>query len=154
MQTKGRLIKEVEADSFTLQAGAVGMVRSREASLKGGGAGAVLAQGDVDISQGGASAVISAGDVSFRYGGTNSVLAAGNVSFEYGGAMSTLARSATVGQGGIVGILCSGRTTVQEGAKVLMSTPQAAALGAGIGLVLGLFGWARSRRNGDESEAD
>jgi hypothetical protein len=45
-----------------------------------------------------------------------------------------------------VGILLAGKATMQEGARVLLTTPQAAALGAAFGLVAALINaWLRRR---------
>jgi hypothetical protein len=41
---------------------------------------------------------------------------------------------------GVVGVLRAGHTTLGEGARVLLTTPQALALGAACGLVFALVG--------------
>jgi hypothetical protein len=56
-----------------------------------------------------------------------------------------IAREARVGRGGFVGLLLSPKVTVEDGARVLMSTPQAAAFGAMLGGVAGALLLRRRR---------
>jgi hypothetical protein len=86
------------------------------------------------------------GDVSITYGGCGPVLARGGVSITNGGTQSVLAAEAHVGSGAFVGAVIAPRVTVAEGARVMMTTPQAAALGAAFGAIVGMFVLARRRR--------
>jgi ABC-type branched-subunit amino acid transport system permease subunit len=54
-----------------------------------------------------------------------------------------IAGEAHVGRGAFVGAVVGARVTVEDGARVLMTTPQAAALGAAFGAVIGLLALRR-----------
>jgi hypothetical protein len=71
--------------------------------------------GGVTIDNGGCGPLIANGDVSIQNGGTQAILAAGG---------------ARVGRNGLVGIV-SPNVTVQEGGRVLVSSPLVLAAGAG-----------------------
>jgi hypothetical protein len=68
--------------------------------------------------------MIANGDVSIEQGGTQSIIAAGG---------------ATIGDHAYVGLVLSPKVTVEDGAKVLMNTPQALAFGAALGGAIGLL---------------
>jgi ABC-type branched-subunit amino acid transport system permease subunit len=73
------------------------------------------------------------------------VLARGSVSVSQGGAQSVIAGEAHVGSGAFVGAVLSPKVTIEDGARVLMSTPQAAAFGAAFGALLALVAFRRRR---------
>ena len=79
---------------------------------------------DVHLTQAGAGPVIAKGDVSIEQGGCQSVIAAGG---------------ATLGRQSFVGMVVSPRVTVEDGARVLMNVPQAAAFGAALGAVFAVL---------------
>jgi hypothetical protein len=56
-----------------------------------------------------------------------------------------LAASATLEGGAFAGFVFSPKVTVADGARVLMSTPQAAAFGAAVGGMIGLVLLRRRR---------
>ncbi|MEW6060131.1 MAG: hypothetical protein AB1551_08355 [Actinomycetota bacterium] len=122
-QGKGRIIGSVKANGAQVERSLVGMVRARDVSLARSGAGPMLAGGNVSITQGGCGPMIAGGDVSITQGGCQSVISGG---------------SATLGRSSFVGIVLSPRVSVEDGARVLMSVPQAAALGVAFGIVFGL----------------
>jgi hypothetical protein len=78
----------------------------------------------VTIRQGGCGPTIANGDVSIQQGGTQSVIAAGG---------------ATLGDHAYVGLVLAPKVTVQDGARVLMTTTQALAFGAALGGVVALL---------------
>jgi hypothetical protein len=88
-----------------------------------------MSGGDVSITNGGCGPVVAKGDVSIRNGGTQSILAAGG---------------ATIGEHAFVGLVASPKITIQDGAKVLVGTPLAFAIGAAVGALVTLG--ARRRR--------
>jgi len=124
----------------------IGAVKARDVRLAQSGAGPVVAGGNVSIHQGGCGPVMAAGDVSIHQGGCGPMIVGGSVSIEQGGAQSVIARGAvTLRDRSGVGFVLSPRVTVEEGGRVLMSTPQAAAFGAVLGLVIALFARRRKR---------
>jgi hypothetical protein len=132
-------------DKVMVHRGFAGFVRGGEVRIQQAAAGPVIAGGDVELHNAGCGPMAVRGNVSIRNGGCGPILAAGDVSIERGGAQSivTLGR-ATLGPGSFVGAVLSPSTTIEEGAKVLMTLPQAAAFGAAAGLVLALLGRRRS----------
>ena len=126
-----RVVKAIEAaGDVTLDRALVGMVSGRDVHLTMAGAGPVIASGQVNINQGGCGPLMTGGDVSIEQGGCQSVIAAGG---------------ATLGRQSFVGMVLSPRIEMQDGAKVLMTVPQAAAFGAAVGAVFALLSRARRR---------
>jgi hypothetical protein len=116
----------------------VGAVSAHDVRLEQAAAGPMMVSGDVAIHQGGCGPVMSSGDVTITQGGCGPVLARGGVSIRQGGAQSVIAGEVRVGAGGFAGLVAAPKVTIEEGGRVLMSTPQAAAFGAAIGGVVGL----------------
>jgi hypothetical protein len=142
-----RVVRAIEAaGDVTLQRALVGMVSGRDVHLTMAGAGPVVASGQVAINQGACGPLMSGGGVSIRQGGSGPIIAKGNVSIEQGGCQSVIAAGgATLGRQSFAGMVLSPRIEVQDGAKVLMTVPQAAAFGAAAGVVLALMFRARRR---------
>lgn len=129
----------------SLERSLVGALRAQDVRFERSIGGPVMARGDVTVEQGGCGPVLCGGNVSFHQAGCGPVLARGDVSFHQGGTQSVLAGSATIGSGAFVGLVVSPKVTIEEGARVLMNTRQAAAFGAGIGALIGLFLLRRGR---------
>ncbi len=130
---------EFEED-VTVQRSLVGFIRARDVHLQQAAAGPIAASGSVSILQGGCGPVIANGGVTIRQGGCGPMIANGDVSIEQGGAQSIIAAGgATIGEHAYVGLVLSPKVTVEDGAKVLMSTPQALAFGAGVGATIALL---------------
>ena len=121
----GRFVGFVNADDLHLTRSVAGLVATRgNLSILNGGCGPVLTNGGVTIRNGGCGPVLAKGDVSIQNGGTQAIVAAGG---------------ATIGQRAFVGVVASPKVTIEEGGRVLLSSPMAIAVGAGIGLVVGLL---------------
>jgi hypothetical protein len=135
----GRLVGAIEAaGDVTVERALVGALSAHNVHLQMGAAGPVLASGDVSFERAGCGPVMCAGDVTITQGGCGPVLAKGSVSITQGGTQSVIAGEARLGKGSFVGLLLSPRVTLEEGARVLMGTPQAAAFGAVVGAIAGL----------------
>jgi hypothetical protein len=142
-----RVVGTLEAaGDVTLMRSLVGAVSAHNVQLEQAAAGPMLASGDVTIRNGGCGPVMCSGDVSITYGGCGPVLARGSVSITNGGTQSVLTGEAHVGSGAFVGAVIAPKVTVAEGARVMMTTPQAAAFGAAFGAIVGLFVLGRRRR--------
>jgi hypothetical protein len=130
---------EFEKDA-SVERSLVGFVRARDVHLHQAVAGPIAAGGNLSILQGGCGPVIANGAVTIRQGGCGPTIANGDVSIEQGGTQSIVAAGgATIGDHAYVGLVLSPKVTVEEGGKVLMSTPQALAFGAAVGLVFALI---------------
>ena len=79
-------------------------------------------------------------DVSITNGGSGPIAAAGSVSIVNGGAqtIATLG-GATLGERSFVAFVLAPKVTIERGATVLMSTPQALAAGAAVGVAIALL---------------
>ncbi|HEX7464165.1 MAG TPA: hypothetical protein VF382_04625 [Actinomycetota bacterium] len=139
-QDKGGVLSSVkETGDVGIERSLVGVVRARDVSIARSAAGPTLAGRNVSITQGGCGPVIAGGDVTIDRGGCGPMIARGGISIERGGCQSVIAGGgATLGRSSFVGVVLSPRVTVEEGGRVLMSVPQAAALGAVGGLVFAL----------------
>jgi hypothetical protein len=130
---------EFEKDA-SVERSLVGFVRARDVHLHQAVAGPIAAGGNLSILQGGCGPVIANGAVTIRQGGCGPTIANGDVSIEQGGTQSIVAAGgATIGDHAYVGLVLSPKVTVEEGGRVLMSTPQALAFGAAVGLVFALI---------------
>ncbi len=143
----GRMVRTLEAaGDVTVERALVGALRAREVRVQMGAAGPVLASGGVSLERAGCGPVMTKGDVTITQGGCGPVLAAGSVSITQGGTQSVLAGQARLGRGSFVGLVASPRVTIEDGARVLMNTRQAAAFGAVAGAIVGLAMLLRGRR--------
>jgi hypothetical protein len=141
-----RVVGTLEAaGDVTVRRSLVGAVSAHNVHIEQAAAGPMLASGDVTISNGGCGPVMCSGDVAITYGGCGPVLARGGVSITNGGAQSVISGEAHLGNGAFVGAVLAPKVTVEDGARVLMTTPQAAAFGAAFGAVVGLFVLRRRR---------
>ena len=112
----------------------VGVVKGRDVSLTGSAAGLVAANGNLSILNGGCGPVLTGGSLTIRNGGCGPVIARGDASIENGGTQAILAAGgATIGRHAFVGVVASPKVTIEEGGRVLLSSPMAIAVGAGIG---------------------
>jgi hypothetical protein len=94
-------------------------------------AGAMVAGGSVAINKGGAQVVVVGGDLEINKGGAQFILSGGNVS----------------ANNAFIGVSFAQQTTLAEGSRVLLNTPQAIAFGAALGATLGLVSWLLKRRS-------
>ena len=68
------------------------------------------------------------------------MLARGGVSIEKGGTQAIIAAGgATIGRHAFVGVVASPNVTIEEGGRVLLSSPAAIAVGAGVGVGVALL---------------
>ena len=130
----------------SVERGFVGALRARDVSVRFAGVGAVAAARDVQIQYGGCGAVAARGNVSLTNAGCSQLITAGGVQIERGGVQSIFSLGpVTLGERSFAGVVLSPAAKIEEGAKVLLTLPQAAALGAAFGLVFGLLSRIRPR---------
>lgn len=139
-QDRGTASTDAGASDTVVERSFIGRLRARDVDLSESAVGLVALEGDLSVSRGGCGPVFAGGDVSISYGGCGPMIAGGDVSIEYGGTQSILAGGvATIGSGGLVGFVLSPSVTVADGGKVLLSTRQALAFGAAVGLAWALL---------------
>ena len=137
-------LEPTEPQDGKVHSGFSAIVQGKDVAINGGGALIIAAGQDMRIMGGGGSIIAAGRDMSITSGG-GSVLAAGNnISVQNGGGALVLTSNATVSRG-FVAVLLSGKVELREGSRVLLGTPQAAALGAAFGLVFALVA-RRGRR--------
>ncbi len=124
-------------DTARLERGLVGVVRAEEIDVRDSGVGAAAAERDLYLSNGGAGVLAAGGNLSVTNGGGGPMLVGGNVSIMNGGAQTVLAAGgATLGERSFVAFVLSPKVTVEPGARVFCSTPQALAFGAVVGAAI------------------
>lgn len=139
-QGRGSAAPSSGSDRSEVTKGLVGVVKAHDVHLQGSAAGLVAAAGDLSILNGGCGPVLTNGSVTIRNGGCGPVLAKGAASIEYGGTQAILAAGgATIGRNAFVGVVASPRVTIEDGGRVLLSSPAAIAVGAGVGLGVALL---------------
>ena len=125
----------------------VGLVKARDVHLTGSAVGFVAADGNFSILNGGAGPVLANGSVTIRNGGCGPLVANGDVSIENGGSQVVVASGgATIGPRAFVGVVVSPHVTVEDGGRVLVSSPLALAVGAGVGIAVALLSRLARRR--------
>ena len=137
-------------DTTQIERGLVGAVRGEEVDIRDSGVGAAAASGDLFLTNGGAGALAAAGNLTITNGGGGPMAVAGDVSITNGGAQTILAAGgATLRERSFVAFVLSPKVTVEAGARVLCSTPQALAFGAVVSA--GILAAARLLRSRSES---
>jgi hypothetical protein len=118
----------------------VGLVKARDVHLTGSAAGFVAAGGNLSIQNGGCGPVLTNGNVTITNGGCGPVIARGDASIEKGGTQAILAAGgARIGRNAFVGVVASPNVTIEDGGRVLLDSPKAIAVGAGVGLGVALL---------------
>ncbi|HEX8227968.1 MAG TPA: hypothetical protein VF826_01505 [Chloroflexia bacterium] len=116
----------------------VGVVSAaNEVSLRQGGVGVIGAGRSVQVLQGGAQIMVAGSEMRVMQGGGQLMIAGGYMRVEQGGGLIMVTSKASLRRS-YVGVLISGSTQLQGGARVLLGTPQAAVFGAALGLVFAL----------------
>ncbi|HSK08432.1 MAG TPA: hypothetical protein VK911_02560 [Vicinamibacterales bacterium] len=109
---------------------------------------------EVEVKQGGGLIFIAKDELEIEQGGGQWMIGLRELEVEQGGCAVMIAGSAKV-ERGFIGVLLSGRTELKEGARVLMTLPQAIVAGAAAGVVLALAAWwSGANRDGDRASAD
>lgn len=140
---------EFEPDAQHVSRKLVGLVRARDVRLTGSAAGFVAAGGDLSILNGGCGPALTGGSITIRNGGCGPVIAKGDASIENGGTQAILAAGgATIGRKAFVGVVASPKVTIQQGGRVLLSSPVALAVGAGIGSAVVVLSRLMRQRTG------
>lgn len=125
----------------------LGFVKARDVHLTGSAAGIVAADGNFSILNGGCGPVLANGSVTIRNGGCGPLIANGDVSIENGGTQVIVASGgARIGPRAFVGVVVSPSVTVEEGGRVLASSPLVLAVGAGAGIAIALLSRLARRR--------
>jgi hypothetical protein len=118
-------------ESTQVERGLVGTVTGDEVDIRESGIGAAASSRDLFLTNGGAGLLAAAGNLTITNGGGGPMAIGGNVSIMNGGAQTILAGGgATLGERSFVAFVLSPKVTVEPGATVLCSTPQALAFGA------------------------
>jgi hypothetical protein len=140
----GSVVSLAWASGVTLTGSAAGLlVAAADASVVQSGAAALVAGQDLHLTTGGGGVLVAGRDLTVRAGGGVVLVAGRDLRVARGGGGVLVASEAAV-ERGAVALLVAGRTTVADGGRVLLGLPQAAALGAALGLVLVLLGrWVR-----------
>jgi hypothetical protein len=124
----------VAPDSRGVSRAFVGFAKGGDVHLNRSAAGFVASGGNLSILNGGCGPVLTGGGISIRNGGCGPVLAKGDVSIQNGGTQAIVAAGgATIGRRAFVGVVASPKVIIEEGGRVLLDSPMAIAVGAGIG---------------------
>ena len=131
---------ELEPDAQHVSRSFVGLLKARDVRLTGSAAGFVAAGGNLSVLNGGCGPVLTGGSITIRNGGCGPVIAQGDASIENGGTQAILAAgSAKIGRKAFVGLVASPKVTIEQGGRVLLSSPMSLAVGVGIGSVVVLL---------------
>ena len=120
------------------QGGGLMISAEQNAQVSYGGALMINAGHDANITNGGASMINVGGNVQMTNSGAGIMNIGGNVDLTNGAGVVMNTNNATV-EDGFVGLLISSQTTLGEGSRVLLNTPQAIAFGAALGAVFALL---------------
>jgi hypothetical protein len=138
-QQRGALVGQIDAEQVGLDLSLVGLARAGDVTITRGGAGLAVAADSISLAQGGAVAFVSGGPMTVTQGGGQALVAGGPMTVTQGGGGILVTTQASVEQS-VVGVLLCGRATLGDGARVLLDTRQAIAMGLALGLVFALAG--------------
>lgn len=141
------IVRELSGDEVHFGPGLAGVVSSK-GMMSIDRAGAVVAKTgqNLEVRNGGAWVMVAGGSAHIENGGAEYMVIGGETEIKNGGALVVVAgKNVTINQGG-VGILLSRQVTLGEGSRVLLSTPQALAFGAALGVVIALVSWLLKKR--------
>jgi hypothetical protein len=110
------------------------------AEVNSGGAAVISANGNIDVTSGGSFVMTAGNDISVNSGGGWALIAGNDLSIQEGGGMVMVAGNKATVRQGFIGLLLTPKADLSENSQVLLTVPQAAALGAALGLVLALLG--------------
>ena len=136
-EQRGAVVGRIDAEDMSLDLGLVGLVRANDVTIGTGGAGVVLAAKSASITQGGAVAIVSGGSMTVAEGGGQALVAGTLMTVTQCGGGIMVTREASV-EKSIVGALICWRATLHDGARVLLDTRQAIAMGVALGLMFAL----------------
>lgn len=136
----------VRAGTLSFRNGAaVGLLAEDNAEFANGYSQYVLAGENVELNNAGAAAVIAGGEVSFSRGGGAALLAGNGMKVDRCGAGALVTGKAEV-RNSYVGLMISGKTSLGDGAKVLLGTREAIIFGVVCALLLRLLGVGRKTK--------
>lgn len=135
-------------ESTLVQRRVVGAVRGEEVDIRDGVVGAAASSNDLFLTNGGAGALAAKGNMTITNGGGGPMLIGGDVAITNGGAQTIVAAGgATLGERSFVAFVLSPSVTVEQGGRVLCSTPQALAFGGVVSAaILAVGALVRGRR--------
>jgi hypothetical protein len=138
IEHRNGLVGTIRGTEVTMQKGVVGVLAgSNNASHVAGPVGAALAGNRLEVAAAGGAAFLAGNQITLTNGG-GAVFAAGNqIALTNGGGALLLAPRARLSRS-VVGVLLSSHTELDDQSRVLLGTPQAAALGAALGVVFAL----------------
>jgi hypothetical protein len=137
---------QVVAHDASVNNSFVGSVRAGgHASIANSIAGGFVAGQNMDIAEGFGNAFVAGANIEMKNSGGLVMVAGANIDIHSGGGGFLSCKQATV-ENGTIGVLLAPQAALGENVKVMMSTPQAIALGAAFGLVAGVLGLLFRRR--------
>lgn len=134
-----------EARQVVVRTGLAGVVQADEVSIESGGVLVGVAGRDLRITSGGGSILVAGGNISINSGGGSVLVAGVDMSVQNGGGGVMVTPHANLNRSFVALLLC-GKADLQDGSRILLSTPQAAALGAALGLALAFTNRALRRK--------
>jgi hypothetical protein len=144
-QVKG-IVGKIQADEVVVDNSIVGSISAGEcAHLNNNIVLAVAVGQNAEMTQGISAAMAVGHNLDIKGGGGGILNAGQNINIHGGGGGLMICKQAEVEQS-TIGVLLANQATLGENVTVLMTTPQAIALGAAMGLVAAVFGILFRRR--------
>lgn len=134
--TDKRLAGKVQAESVSVN-GMCGVTQAGDAHVKGA-SGVVMSKGKTDFT-GGAGVMMAGGDLDLHAGGAPVIMSRGESTIERGGGALIVTRKASIGEHGYAGVVLAGKVKVKDGGKVLITAVPAMLMGAMVGVSFALL---------------
>jgi hypothetical protein len=132
------LVASASGEDVKVVNSVVGVVSAQnDAFLHQGGAAIIGVGKDVQVLQGGAAIMAAGSEMRVMQGGGQIMVSGSNMRVAQGGGLVMITGRASLRRS-YVGVLISGSTELQQGARVLLGAKEAAIFGAGLGLVFAL----------------
>jgi hypothetical protein len=147
VDVRNAAVGNVQGDEVEVFNSVVGTVTAgANATLSSGGAMVVAASNDLKVMGGGAAIIAAGRDMTIQGGGGTLIATGRDLRVQGGGGALLFAGNSATLERSYVNVLVSGNVEVGEGGRVLLSTPQALALGAALGAVFALVSSLLRRR--------
>jgi hypothetical protein len=132
---------QVEGDRVQFGPGfALSVSANQDAQLSQGGAIAVAAGRDMHIEQGGGQVIAVGHDLKLENGAGGYLRVGGEAILDNSMVVASVSQQVDA-RDSMLGIVLARQVNLGEGSRVLLNTPQAAAMGAMLGAVFGLVSW-------------
>ena len=136
---------DAKQDAVVSRAGALVVAAGRDMEMTRAGALLMASGRDTTFANGFSQINVVGHDLSLKHSIAGVLKMGGNAEIIHSGVLSSASQHASA-QHSAIGVILAGKVELGEGNRVVLNTPQAAALGAALGAVFALVSWLLRRK--------